>query len=217
MFSAKINVKYYILVYNFTKDYYEILKYNGVYIMLNNERECIEYALHAYDTFWDYYKKTLDERNQILNNYMVFVGIPISILMINNDVTGKIDLYSKCNILPLTIILILGIVIYDVYIVESIISEKYLEQIRNITKYLISNYNNSYRDVFERTYVLDNLFLDETTSWNHRLGKCFIIITINTGIIFSILLIIIKWYSLILTIIISSFLHISIFFYRKRK
>ena len=31
------------------------------------EKDCIEYALHIYDTFWDYYKKTLDERNQIIN------------------------------------------------------------------------------------------------------------------------------------------------------
>lgn len=33
-----------------------------------NEKNIIEYALHAYDTFWEYYKKTLDERNHILNN-----------------------------------------------------------------------------------------------------------------------------------------------------
>lgn len=31
--------------------------------MNSKEKDCIEYALHAYDIFWDYYKKTLDERN----------------------------------------------------------------------------------------------------------------------------------------------------------
>ena len=45
-----------------------------------NEKNIIDYALHAYDTFWEYYKKTLDERNHILNNYLIFVGIPISII-----------------------------------------------------------------------------------------------------------------------------------------
>ena len=38
----------------------------------------IEYVLHIYDTIWDYYKKSLDERTQLFNNYIVFVGIPIS-------------------------------------------------------------------------------------------------------------------------------------------
>lgn len=47
---------------------------------MSNKKETIEYALHAYDTFWEYYKKTLDERNHILNNYLVFVGIPTSII-----------------------------------------------------------------------------------------------------------------------------------------
>lgn len=48
--------------------------------MERKEIESIEYALHVYDIFWDYYKKTLDERNQIINNYMAFVGIPITIV-----------------------------------------------------------------------------------------------------------------------------------------
>ena len=36
--------------------------------MKSKDKTCIEYALHAYDILWDYYKKTLDERNHILKN-----------------------------------------------------------------------------------------------------------------------------------------------------
>lgn len=49
--------------------------------MESNEKESIEYALHVYDTFWDYYKKTLDERNQIINNYIVLLEFLLLLLV----------------------------------------------------------------------------------------------------------------------------------------
>lgn len=48
--------------------------------MKSKDRDCIEYALHAYDTFWNYYKKTLDERNKIINNYIIIIGVPVSVI-----------------------------------------------------------------------------------------------------------------------------------------
>lgn len=39
---------------------------------MSDKKDIIEYALHAYDTFWEYYKKTLDERNQILRESFKF-------------------------------------------------------------------------------------------------------------------------------------------------
>lgn len=185
--------------------------------MATNKNECIEYALHAYDIFWDYYKKTLDERNQILNNYLLFVGIPISITgIITEKIIDTINKYSCWLILALTIILVLGIVIYDAYIVESFISERYLHQIKEITNYLIQNYDSTYNNIFQITYSLDNLFLDGEASQKHRIRKSFIIAIINTGIIISIFCLIcfnfIRWYLIALSIIVSLFLHTIIFF-----
>lgn len=180
------------------------------------KRECIEYALHAYDTFWSYYKKTLDERNQILNNYMVFVGVPISVTgLLIEKISHNISYYSSWFILAFTIILVLGIVIYESYITESFISERYLKQIKCITNHLVQNYDNLYKNVFKELYTLDALFLDSGASHKHRFRKSFIIVTINTGIIIGIFGLIflknIKWYYILFAIIISFFVHIMIF------
>lgn len=73
----------------------------------------IEYVLHIYDTIWDYYKKTLDERTQILNNYIVFVGIPISVVGIIAERLGEnIIYYFKEIICILFLIVLIGIVIF---------------------------------------------------------------------------------------------------------
>lgn len=183
--------------------------------------KCIEYALHSYDIFWDYYKKTLDERNQILNNYLLFIGIPISIvgIIVENKI-AVISQYSLLIALVLIVILSLGIVIYDAYIVESFISERYLQQIRKITNYLILNYDNTYNNVFKKTYTLNHLFLNETASQTHRIRKSFVIVIINTVITVGIVCLIFfnytRWYHILISFIISIFIHIIIFIYNKQ-
>lgn len=155
--------------------------------MKTKDRICIEYALHAYDTFWDYYKKTLDERNKIINNYIIIVGVPVSIIgVVVENIKDKISYYSNWIALVLMFVLILGLIIYDAYIVESFISEKYLNKLKNITEYLQQNYDKCYRKVFRETYSLEDLFLNGKESQKHRLRKGFVIAIINT-IIFLVL------------------------------
>lgn len=112
------------------------------------------------------------------------------------------------------IILILGIVIFNTYIVESFISEKYLSKIKHITDYLQKNYDDSYKNVFGKLYNLNDLFLDSKASQRHRLRKSVIIIVVNTGLIISIYCLIqkcvFKWYNIILCILISIFIHTSL-------
>lgn len=187
-----------------------------------NKDKRIEYALHSYDTFWEYYKKTLDERNQIINNYMIFVGIPVSVFGVFIErIKNNINSYFSWIILFLCFIAFLGITMYNSYIVESFVSERYLNQIKHITEYLINNFDNDYKNVFKETYGLQNLFLDKKKSQKHRINKSFIIIICNTMIIIAVFLLIFnnnaKWYHMALAIIISAVIHIATFIYCKKK
>lgn len=189
--------------------------------MEHREKDCIEYALHIYDTFWDYYKKTLDERNQIINSYMVFVGIPITIVgLFTDNIISNINNYNYWIMLVLVIILILGIVIFNAYIVESFISEKYLKRIKLITDYLQENFDSSYKKVFSKLYTLNDLFLNSKASQRHRLGKSSIIIVGNTALVVGIFCLtqkfVFRWYNIILSVFFSGFIHMCIFLYQKR-
>lgn len=186
-----------------------------------NTKETIEYALHAYDTFWEYYRKTLDERNQILNNYMVFVGIPISIFCVFIE---KLNIYANRYlifiIMFMIIIFVLGIVIYNTYIVECFISERYLNKIKNITRYLIDNFDTDYENVFENTYNLDDLLLDKNNLKMQRANKSSIIIADNTLIMIAIVILSFKdnisgWH-VFWGVFISSMIHVAIFIYQKQ-
>lgn len=185
-----------------------------------NKKETIEYALHAYDTFWEYYKRTLDERNHILNNYLVFVGIPISIIGIFiENIKTNLNNYRFIIVLVLSIIYILGIVIFNTYIIENIVSQRYLKKIRRITQYLITNFDKEYNNVFRETYGLEDLFLDNKNSQRQCINKSFIIIVVNTMVIialFLLLLDILIWYKLLLSILVSVIIHVIIYFYHNR-
>ncbi len=188
---------------------------------MSNKNKSIEYALHAYDTYWDYYKKTLDERNQILNNYLLFVGIPISIVSIFIEkIKNHIDNYYNAIILFLSIILILGIVIYNSYVIESFVSQRYLNQIKYITEYLINNFDKDYNNIFKEAYKLDHLFLDENNSEKQRINKSFIIIIVNTMIMITVFLMIfrngLKWCYIVLSFTVSIVIHSIIFIYQKQ-
>lgn len=189
--------------------------------MKSTDKQCIEYALHAFDTFWDYYKKTLDERNQIINNYIAFVGIPISIVSIFSGTTKlNISKYSIYIILLFLIFFILGIIIYNSYVIESFVSEKYLKQIKHITKYLMKHYDTKCMNVFEQAYNLEQLFLNKKLSQIQRINKSFIVIITNTGIIAFISLLIFtnntRWYCMIFSIILSLIIHFGIFHFHKK-
>ncbi len=188
--------------------------------MESREEKCIEFALHAYDTFWNYYKKTLDERNQILNSYIIFVGIPVSVVGIYIDkIKDNISDYTNWFVFALVIILFLGIIIFDAYIVESFISEKYLHKIKQIVEYLEINYDSKYNEVFNKVYTLDGLFLNNRNSQKHRLRKSAIIFVINTVIISGIFCLISKinlgWCSTIISFFLSIFIHGAIVLYLK--
>ena len=147
----------------------------------------IEYVLHIYDTIWDYYKKTLDERTQLLNNYIVFVGIPISAVGIIAERLGEnIANFIQEIIGILILILLIGIVIFLMYIKESAVSRKYLTRIEVITDFLIERYDSDSDGLFSRLYGLDDLFHPETTAMNIRLGKGLILPIINSGILVGI-------------------------------
>lgn len=49
-------------------------------------------------------------------------------------IKNKINLYTNWIALFLAIVLILGFIIYDAYIVESFVSEKYLDKINAISE-----------------------------------------------------------------------------------
>lgn len=123
--------------------------------------------------------------------------------------------------LILSIIFVLGLIIYNCYIVESFVSERYLKQITNITEYLIQNYDMYFNDVFKKSYDLRGVFLNKSQSQNHRLRKTAIIFVINTSIIISLYFLVclknFKWYYILLVIIISFMTHFAIFIYHKRK
>lgn len=187
---------------------------------MSNEKDIIEYALHAYDTFWDYYKKTLEERDHILNNYMIFVGIPLSLVgVFVEKIKDNFENYKFLFILFFSIILILGFVIYSAYIIESLVSHRYLRRINHITKYLINNFDKNYQNVFKEAYELRGLFLDDNNSIKQRINKSFIIIIVNTIIIgvFLLLFDYTKWYHILLAIVISIIIHAGIFIYYNQK
>lgn len=187
---------------------------------MKNEKDTIEYALHAYDTFWEYYKRTLDERNHILNNYLVFVGIPTSIIgVFIENIKNNLNNYRFIFILVLSIVYILGIVIYSTYVIESIVSQRYLKKINHITQYLITHFDTKYNNVFSESYELGDLFLDNKNSYKQRINKSFIIIIINTILIVLILLLfdVLIWCQLLLSIIISAITHFAICFYYNKQ
>lgn len=188
---------------------------------MSNEKDIIEYTLHAYDTFWEYYKKSLDERNNILNNYMIFVGIPISIIGVFIDkIKNNFDNYLILIVLLLIIIFILGLVMYSIYIIEGLVSQRYLQRINHITQYLINNFDRSYHNVFKETYELGSLFLDNNYSKKQRLNKSFIIIIVNTIIIIGIFILLCgntTWYQILLPTVFSIVTHIFIFVYYNKK
>lgn len=147
----------------------------------------IEYVLHIYDTIWDYYKKTLDERTQLLNNYIVFVGIPISAVGIIAERLGEnIANFIQEIIGILILILLIGIVIFLMYIKESAVSRKYLTRIEVITDFLIEKYDSDSEGLFSRLYGLDDLFRPDPMAMNIRLGKGLILPIINSGILVGI-------------------------------
>lgn len=147
----------------------------------------IEYVLHIYDTIWDYYKKTLDERTQLLNNYIVFVGIPISAVGIIAERLGEnIANFIQEIIGILILILLIGIVIFLMYIKESAVSRKYLTRIEVITDFLIEKYDSDSEGLFSRLYGLDDLFHPDPMAMNIRLEKGLILPIINSGILVGI-------------------------------
>lgn len=147
----------------------------------------IEYVLHIYDIIWDYYKKTLDERTQLLNNYIVFVGIPISAVGIIAERLGEnIANFIQEIIGILILILLIGIVIFLMYIKESAVSRKYLTRIEVITDFLIEKYDSDSEGLFSRLYGLDDLFHPDPMAMNIRLGKGLILPIINSGILVGI-------------------------------
>lgn len=184
---------------------------------MQNEKDTIEYALHAYDTFWEYYKRTLDERNHILNNYMVFVGIPISIIgVFIENIKNNFNNYRLMIVLLLSIIFVLGIIIYSTYVIESLVSQRYLQKIAHITQYLITHFDRKYNNVFRETYELENLFLDSRNSQRQRINKSFIIVIVNTMSIIGLFLLlfdVLEWYKISLAIVISLVIHFVIYFY----
>ena len=152
---------------------------------------------------------------------MIFVGIPIAVIgIIIEKKDFNLHFYSNWFILALTIILLLGIIIYDAFIVESFVSERYLKQIRNITEYLKQNYDNTYEKVFSRSYDLNNIFLNNKDSQKQRIRKSLIIFIINTAIITGIICLCFidyaEWYFIFLSFPISLLIHISIFIYHKQ-
>ena len=147
----------------------------------------IEYVLHIYDTIWDYYKKSLDERTQLFNNYIVFVGIPISAVGIIAERLGEnIANFIQEIIGILILILLIGIVIFLMYIKESAVSRKYLTRIEVITDFLIERYDSDSEGLFSRLYGLDDLFHPDPMAMNIRLGKGLILPIINSGILVGI-------------------------------
>ena len=146
----------------------------------------IEYVLHIYDTIWDYYKKTLDERTQLLNNYIVFVGIPISAVGIIAERLGEnIANFIQEIIGILILILLIGIVIFLMYIKESAVSRKYLTRIEVITDFLIERYDSDSDGLFSRLYGLDDLFHPDPMAMNIRLEKGLILPIINRDFLSS--------------------------------
>ena len=188
---------------------------------MKNEKNTIEYALHAYDTFWEYYKRTLDERNHILNNYLAFVGIPTSIIgVFIENIKNNLNTYRFIIVLVLSIIYILGLVIYSTYVIENIVSQRYLKKINHITQYLIIHFDKKYNNVFLETYELGDLFLDYKNSQRQHINKSFIIIVVNTMIMIVLFLLIVDdltWYRLLLSISISVIIHVVIYFYHNRQ
>lgn len=155
----------------------------------------IEYVLHIYDTIWDYYKKTLDERTQLLNNYIVFVGIPISAVGIIAERLGEnIANFIQEIIGILILILLIGIVIFLMYIKESAVSRKYLTRIEVITDFLIERYDSDSDGLFSRLYGLDDLFHPDPMAMNIRLEKGLILPIINSGILVGIFYLLTAYY-----------------------
>lgn len=176
----------------------------------------IEYVLHIYDTIWDYYKKTLDERTQILNNYIVFVGIPISVVGIIAERLGEnIIYYFKEIICILFLIVLIGIVIFYMYIKESAVSKRYMKRITLITEYMIRKYDSKSCGLFKSLYGLDDLFHQDSVDRNTRLGKGLIVPIVNSGIVAGIFYFMtiyqINWMKIFGVFIISLVAHMLLF------
>ena len=97
-----------------------------------------EYVFKEYQILWNHYQKTLDERNNMLKNYCLLIGIPSTALAL---LPYHSILSESISGLLLMVIAVLGILFSFTYVSECITADRYLKKISEIRKILNKSLN----------------------------------------------------------------------------
>lgn len=112
----------------------------------------LKYAMDEYKIIWDYYKHTIQERENSYDRYFKVIAFPGTVISglitlsnsLSFDNARKLILFASFS---LGIISIVGISIYITYILEMIVSERYLKLIREL-RFHFSMYDSFLADFF---------------------------------------------------------------------
>ena len=140
-----------------------------------SEKE-FDYILEEYKILWSYYKKTLDERNEMLKNYSLFVGITsifltfiYNIININNILAGVL----------LIVTALIGVSISYIYTSECITSQRYLNKIAEIRQIIVSNTN-----IPSQLYNSKDTYNSNIINIINKLTKCLPLYLLNSIALF---------------------------------
>ena len=137
----------------------------------------IQLIIDEYKILWDYYKKTLDERNEMFKNYSIFIGIPTTILSV---VPQFLSSYLWVIGLLLIIVSLIGISICYTYISECITSNRYLYKIDEIRSYLTNHFK-----LPENLLNSNDTFNNKKTNIIVKASKCFPLCILNSFALFA--------------------------------
>ena len=125
----------------------------------------LDFVLEEYKILWDYYKKTLEQRNEMIKNYSLFMGILSAILAI---IPNFVNINNKIIVVLLIAASFIGLSISFSYMSESITSRRYLRKIAEISE-IITSETNIPKKIFDKSDVYNN----KTVSLITSLSKCF--------------------------------------------
>jgi len=126
-----------------------------------------EYVFREYQILWNHYHKTLEERNNMLKNYCLFIGVSGTVLALlpHHSILGE-----SISGLFLIMITALGTIFNIIYVSECVTADRYLKKISEIRLILNKNlnvpntvfrtsdtYNSEYFNIFNKVVKISPL------------------------------------------------------------
>jgi hypothetical protein len=133
------------------------------------ELDCI---IKEYEILWDYYKKTLDERNNMFKNFSMFIGILSVVLSIAPNLTAMNTILAGSLVIVISLI---GISFSLIFISECKTSDKYLKKIREIREVIVLSTN-----IPPKVYNSDDTLNSRTINIINKMSRCFPLCLLNS-------------------------------------